>query len=78
MVEYLIRHNVTADFFAEKIVDESEIDTVKNDLKANTIPNGTFKFVMLKGTEGTIRTTYELYDEKPDISSKDRISNKWY
>ena len=78
MVKYLIRHNVTADFFAEKIVDESEIDTVKNDLKANSIPNGTFKFVMLKGTERTIRTTYELYDEKPNISSKDRISNKWY
>ncbi len=27
MVKYLIRHHVSADFFAEKVVDESEIDT---------------------------------------------------
>jgi hypothetical protein len=64
MAKYLIRHIVTADFIAEKVVDESEIDTVKNDLKHNTIPNGSFSFVMLKGTEKTIRTTYEIYDEK--------------
>jgi len=75
MAKYLIRHHVTADFFAEKVVDESEIDTIKNDLKANTIPNGSFSFVMLKGTERTIRTTYELYDEKLNISSKDRTSD---
>ena len=78
MVKYLIRHYVTADFFAEKVVDESEIDTIKNDLKANTIPNGSFSFVMLKGTEKTVRTTYEIYDEKLNISSKDRTSDKWY
>jgi hypothetical protein len=75
MAKYLIRHHVTADFFAEKVVDESEIDTIKNDLKANTIPNGTFSYVMLKGTERTIRTTYELYDEKLNDSSKDGTSD---
>ena len=76
MAKYLIRHYVTADFFAEKVVDESEIDQARNDLKGNTIPNGSFSFVMLKGTEQTIRTTYELYDEKLNISSKDRTSDK--
>ena len=75
MAKYLIRHHVTEDFIAEKVVDETEIDTIKNDLKANTIPNGSFSFVMLKGTERTIRTTYELYDEKLNISSKDRASD---
>ena len=75
MAKYLIRHHVTADFFAEKVVDETEIDNIKNDLKANTIPNGTFSFVMLKGTERTIRTTYELYDEKLNDSSKDGTSD---
>ena len=75
MSKYLIRHHVTADFFAEKVVDETEIDTIKNDLKANTIPNGTFSYVMLKGTERTIRTTYELYDEKLNDSSKDGTSD---
>jgi hypothetical protein len=76
MAKYLITHWVTADFIAEKVVDESEIDTIKNDLKGNAIPDGTFSFVMLKGTEQTIRTTYELYDEKLNISSKDRTSDK--
>ena len=76
MAKYLIRHHVTADFFAEKVVDETEIDTIKNDLKANTIPNGTFSYVMLKGTERTIRTTYELYDEKLNDSSKDGTSDQ--
>ena len=76
MAKYLIRHHVTADFFAEKVVDENEIDTIKNDLKLNAIPNGTFSFVMLKGTEQIVRTTYELYDEKPDNSSKERTSNE--
>jgi len=78
MAKYLITHWVTADFIAEKVVDESEIDQARNDLKGNTIPNGSFSFVMLKGTERTIRTTYELYDEKLNISSKDRTSDKWY
>ena len=76
MAKYLIKHWVTADFIAEKVVDESELDQTKNDLKNNSVPNGSFSFVMLKGTEKTIRTTYELYDEKLNISSKDRISDK--
>ena len=76
MAKYLIRHHVTADFFAEKVVDESEIDTIKNDLKANSIPDGTFSFVMLKGTEKTIRTTYEIYDEKLNDGSKNPSSNE--
>lgn len=76
MAKYLIRHLVTADFIAEKVVDESEIDTVKNDLKSNTIPNGSFSFVMLKGTERTIRTTYELYDEKLNDSIKEWTCNR--
>nr|BAR32106.1 hypothetical protein [uncultured Mediterranean phage uvMED] len=76
MAKYLITHWVTADFVAEKVVDESEIDQVKNNLKGNSIPNGSFSFVMIKGTEQTIRTTYELYDEKLIISDKNTISNK--
>ena len=76
MSKYLIRHHVTADFFAEKVVDETEIDTLKNDLKANSIPDGTFSFVMLKGTERTIRTTYELYDEIINDGTKNPTSNE--
>ena len=73
---YLVKHWCNADFVMEKIVDESEIDTKTNDLKANAIPDGTFSFVMLKGTEQTIRTTYELYDEKLNDGSKNPASDK--
>jgi hypothetical protein len=31
---------------------------------------------MLKGTESVTQTNYELYDEKPNNSDKEPISNK--
>ena len=76
MTKYLVRHYVTADFLAEKIVDESEIDTEKNNLKQNTIPDGSFSFIMVEQSEKLIRTTYEKYDESLNNSDKERISNK--
>ena len=76
MTKYLVRHYVTADFLAEKIVDESEIDSEKNNLKQNTIPDGSFSFIMVEQSEKLIRTTYEKYDESLNNSDKERISNK--
>jgi hypothetical protein len=76
MTKYLVRHYVTADFIAEKIVDESEIDTEKNNLKQNTIPDGSFSFIMVEQSEKLIRTTYEKYDESLNNSDKERTSNK--
>ena len=76
MTKYLVRHYVTADFLAEKIVDESEIDSEKNNLKQNTIPDGSFSFIMVEQSEKLIRTTYEKYDESLNNSSKESISNK--
>jgi len=76
MTKYLVRHYVTADFIAEKIVDESEIDSEKNNLKQNTIPDGSFSFIMVEQSEKLIRTTYEKYDESLNNSSKESISNK--
>ena len=75
MTKYLVRHYVTADFLAEKIVDESEIDTEKNNLKQNTIPDGSFSFIMVEQSEKLIRTTYEKYDESLNNSSKERNSD---
>ena len=78
MTKYLVRHYISADFFAEKIVDQSEIDTEKNNLKHNTIPDGSFSFIMVERSEKLIRTTYEIYDESINNSSKERTSNEWY
>jgi hypothetical protein len=74
--KYKITHKITADFIAEVIVNEDEIDTSINDLKEYKKPNSKFNYTMLKGTESVTQTNYELYDEKPDNSSKERTSNK--
>jgi|TARA_R100000995_G_C3369606_1_gene71102 hypothetical protein len=76
MAKYLIKHWVNADFIVEKVVDESEIDTVKNDLKQYKTPDSSFSFVMIKGSEKINRTTYEIYDESLNNSSKERTSDK--
>ena len=76
MKKYKITHKITADFVAEVIVNEDEIDTSINDLKEYKKPNSKFNYTMLKGTESVTQTNYELYDEKPDNSSKERTSNK--
>ena len=76
MAKYLIKHWVNVDVIAEKVVDESEINTVTNDLKKHQIPDGTFSFVMIKNSEKINRTTYEIYDEKLNDSSKEPLSNK--
>ena len=76
MKKYKITHLVSAEFVAEAIVTEDQIDTNKNDLKDYKKPDSKFNFTMLKGSENIIRTTYEEYDEKLNISIKDGTSNK--
>jgi hypothetical protein len=76
MKKYKIVHKITADFIAEAIVNEDEIDTSINDLKEYNKPNSKFNFTMVKGTESVTQTNYELYDEKPNNSDKDSISDK--
>tara|TARA_S200002703_G_C3778026_1_gene239619 strand:- start:1119 stop:1334 length:216 start_codon:yes stop_codon:yes gene_type:complete len=71
MKKYIIRHKITADFIAEAIVNEDQIDTKNNDLKEYNKPNSKFNFIMLKGTETVTQTNYELYDEKPDDNTKE-------
>ena len=76
MKKYKITHKITADFIAEVIVNENEIDATINDLKEYKKPNSKFEYTMLKGTESVTQTNYELYDEKPDNSDKERTSDK--
>ena len=76
MVKYLIKHWVNVDVIAEKVVDESEINSINNDLKRHQIPDGTFSYVVIKNSEKVNRTTYEIYDEKLNYSSKESPSDK--
>tara|TARA_B100000900_G_scaffold409151_1_gene424564 strand:+ start:1301 stop:1528 length:228 start_codon:yes stop_codon:yes gene_type:complete len=75
VAKYLIRHWVSADFIAEKVVDESEININTNDIGKHKTPDGTFSFVMINSSEKLNRTTYEIYDESINNSNKKRISD---
>ena len=70
MAKYLVRHWINVDVIAEKVVDEVDINTKTNDLGKHNIPDGSFSFVMIKGSEKIDRTTYEIYDEKLNDGSK--------
>jgi hypothetical protein len=73
--KYKITHKINADFVAEIIVNEDQIDASINDLKEYKKPNSKFEYTMLKGTESVTQTTYEQYDEKPNNSDKERTSD---
>ena len=75
-MKYLIKHWCNVDVIAEKVVDESEIDIKQNNLKKHKTPDSTFSFVVVKDSEKIKRTTYEIYDEKLNDSSKEPPSNK--
>ena len=75
MKKYKITHKINADFIAEIIVNEDQIDASINDLKEYKKPNSKFEYTMLKGTESVTQTTYEQYEEKPNNSDKKRISD---
>jgi len=76
-MKYLIKHWCNIDVIAEKVVDESEIDSIKNDLNEHKTPDSTFSFVVVKDSEKIKRTTYEIYDEKLNIRGKNPPSNEW-
>jgi hypothetical protein len=63
MKRYKITHKINADFIAEVIVNENEIDSSINDLKEYKKPNSKFEYTMLKGTENVTQTTYEEVNE---------------
>ena len=76
MKKYKITHKINADFVAEIIVNEDQIDTQKNDLKEYKKPNSKFEYTMLKGTESLTQTIYEEYDENINNSSKEWTCNR--
>jgi len=75
-MKYLIKHWLNVDCLAEAIVDESEINAHTKDLKEYQTPNSQFKFKMVEDSDKLLRTTFEQYDKKPNITSQDRTRNK--
>ena len=74
MPKYLVKHWVNVDVIAEKVIDGTEINMTNNDLGKYKTPDGSFSYVMIKGSEKINRTTYEIYDEKLNNSTEKRTS----
>ena len=76
-MKYKVIYWLNADFIAEEIIDEEDINFKNNVLGKYNEPTKNAKYKVLD-TIKINRRSYEKYDEKPDISNKDRTSNKWY
>ena len=76
MPKYLVKHWVNVDVIAEKVIDGTEINMTNNDLGKYKTPDGSFSYVMIKGSEKVNRTTYEIYDEKLNYGTEKRTSDK--
>ena len=74
-MKYKVTYWLNADFVAEEIIDEENINFKNNDLGKYNEPTKNAKYKVLD-TIKINRTSYEKYDEKPNISSKDRTNNK--
>ena len=76
-MKYKVTYCLNADFVAEEIIDEENINFKNNDLGKYNEPTKNAKYKVLDSIK-IIRRSYEKYDEKPDISNKDGTSYKWY
>ena len=76
-MKYKVTYWLNADFVAEEIIDEENINFKNNDLGKYNEPTKNAKYKVLDSIK-IIRRSYEKYDEKQDISNKDRTSAKWY
>ena len=76
-MKYKVIYWLNADFIAEEIIDEENINFKNNDLGKYNEPTKNAKYKVLDSIK-IIRRSYEKYDEKPDISNKDGTSDKWY
>jgi len=76
-MKYKVTYWLNADFIAEEIIDEDNINFKNNDLGKYNEPTKNAKYIVLDSIKIN-RRSYEKYDEKLNISDKNRISDKWY
>ena len=73
-MKYKVTYWLNADFTAEEIIDEENINFKTNDLGQYNQPTKNAKYKVLD-TIKINRTSYEKYDEKPNIISFRKFSN---
>ena len=73
-MKYKVTYWLNADFVAEEIIDEENINFKNNDLGKYNEPTKNAKYKVLDSIK-IIRRSYEKYDEKPNNSDKERTSD---
>ena len=74
-MQYKVKYWLNIDVLAEEIVESNNINMDTNDLGKYNEPTKEANYKILD-TIKINRRSYEEHDKKPNISSKDRISNK--
>ena len=74
-MKYKVTYWLNADFTAEEIIDEENINFKTNDLGQYNQPTKNAKYKVLDSIKIN-RTSYEDYGENTNNSSKERISDK--
>ena len=74
-MQYKVKYWLNIDVFAEEIIESNNINMDTNDLGKYNEPTKEANYKILD-TIKINRRSYEEYDKKPNISSKDRISNR--
>jgi hypothetical protein len=75
MTQYLVKYWINVDMLAEEVVDSEHINIDTNDLGKFKEPSKKAKYTLID-TIKVKRTSYEQYDEKLNIRSKNPSSNK--
>ena len=75
MTQYLVKYWINVDMLAEEVVDSEHINIDTNDLGKYKEPSKKAKYTLID-TIKVKRTSYEQYDEKLNIRSKNPSSNK--
>ena len=74
-MKYKVTYWLNADFIAEEIIDEENINFKNNDLGKYNQPTKNAKYIVLDSIKIN-RRSYEKYDEKFNNRSKESSSDK--
>ena len=74
-MKYKVTYWLNADFIAEEIIDEDNINFKNNDLGKYNEPTKNAKYIVLDSIKIN-RRSYEKYDEITNNGNKERTSDK--
>ena len=74
-MKYKVTYWLNADFIAEEIIDEENINFKNNDLGKYNEPTKNAKYIVLDSIKIN-RRSYEKYDEITNNGNKERTSDK--